>query len=302
MRAKRYSGAMRRGSVRGRTAIGLLVAGCLLAPAATASASVEKVGDYKFVDKRFKVKEDRLARFFVECPKGTTVVAGGQESVLAEDSVRSVFDLPGDSKKDKDRKPDDGWTTVVESSGFGSGYVDVFAEAVCWKTPKKAKQRPVYRTDRFPVGEGAQQLISPRCRNDEVALDFGIRDDPLTNRGSSIAINSSTPQGGQGWGAFIDSFAAGGSFVETTLVCSTKLKPELVVGPSLLADQGSHLATATCSGNKVALSGGQSNSGGFDDLIQVSSSTANENSHVARVINLTNGDLSVTGYAQCIKP
>lgn len=251
--------------------------------AAPAQASVKEAGGYSYVSKTEKVGAEEAEKLTAKCPSGTHVLAGGQEITADWGDTNELSDYPVDLG-DKDKSPDDGWQTRV-SYAFKS---QVKVEAVC------ADVKPKYVKDSLLLDGEDQVNLNPECdTHKETALDLGLG--IPADFADAIAINSSFTSGFYSWAAFIDNDSVASTFVKTTLVCLKGVKVDAPPADPVSVEDGQQVTnTVDCPSKTFAISGGQGNGGGKDEIAQVGSSTLDEDTYVATVDNLTNNDTIVS--------
>lgn len=257
----------------------------MIPASAEAATDTVSAGGFTFVSKT-KFVDPGLGAVPVKCPKGTHALAGGYQAIADFGDVLRVFDLPIDDGTDGNHTPDDGWVSIVINQSGGP--LAAIAEVTC------SKAKPKYRTDSFPVPPNTQQNVIATCKGDETAIDLGV------GGGPDLGLNSAVPKEDGSFSAYVDNHGDESESAPTIVVC-LKAKTKLINNGFDINVQVRDGAVTHCPKHWFAVSGGQSNGGGFGQIVQTAAATLNPKSFIIDLDNLSTGPIGVNAVALCMK-
>ena len=262
---------------------GLLLVACASAAGASlAHADVETHGGYKYVTKSKTVQADDSAAMIVPCPKGTFPLAGGYRTTGEFDQTFG-FDAPAATSRPRN-PPDDGWGSLAFNLGDTS--MTLIGEAVC------SKERPAYRTDDFRVPANSQRGLDPECKNNELATDLAVAE--------LVPVNSSFLTSEGAFTTYVDNTSDSEEVIDVLVVCIDRRNFQLATSPSDIGSGRFH-DEAVCSGNRFAVSGGQSNTGSFEEIQHAGGATTQNGAAFESTVDNHAGIETVTTQALCLK-
>ena len=232
---------------------GILIA--LLLIAVPASAGIKSAGGFKYVSKAFELprstsQDGKFKRYKAKCPRGTSVVGGGERNDSSFDQVRMAQTYPIDDG-DKNKKPEDGWGVLLQNVADAKHQGDVFA--IC------GKARAVYVSENLDVAGGNQDQDDINCPEGLSTSMGGIRGHRL------LFQNAGAPIGSEYFSYYADNYDSVTRTVKGTAICVPyETQYASFQGADTVPARSRSLREAECPAGTHVIGGGQSNSGVFD--------------------------------------
>jgi hypothetical protein len=257
---------------------------CLWVTGAAASSFTS--GGITYVTKERHVKANHYRTLKAECPGGTHVLGGGEDSNAGFAQLRLRHTFPYDTK-DQGSKPDDGWAVGVSAS-VGR---DVDVTAIC------AKLKPSYRKQSFPatgLTQGGEFNVV--CKGDDEVLSGGTRGP------DELSQNSGFPEGDNAWGFYVDNQGTHEVQVRGYAVCAD-INVRLISVAAMAPPNNFDTAQASCPQHKRVVGGGQSNGAGYNRIAANRMTPVGDDGWLASVNNYDAAiTFDYTAYAVCVGP